>query len=209
MKKMCLILLLLFSCRMALFSQEQLFREKAPDKFSVRFETSRGIFDAEILRDLSPLGVDRFWQLVNHRFFDNALFYRVVPNFVAQFGNTDSAELRKWVKNKVPDEKVAGSNLKGTISYARDGKDTRGEEMFINLKDNLRLDTTNYQGVRGFPVIGKVTAGMDVVESLFSVYGDKTMEKLDLMYLNRKKFLEQFYGLDSIKKAFIINNSQK
>ncbi|MBE0649491.1 MAG: peptidylprolyl isomerase [Bacteroidales bacterium] len=198
-----IIALMVLSCSRPTFKAKWT-TETAPDVFTARFETSKGNFDVEIHRAWSPKAADRFYQLVRHHFYDNMLFYRVVPNFVVQFGNSDTATFKHWEKYKVPDEEVIKSNLKGTMSFARDGKETRGNDLFINLQDNVRLDTIMYNGVRGFPVFGVVTKGMDVVESIYSGYGDETMSKLDTLYLNRAHFLKTFPKLDSIKKAFIL-----
>lgn len=195
--------IILFSCTKSLF-QSKWTTEKSPAGFVARFETSKGSFDVEVSRKWSPAAVDRFYQLVKHGFFDKALFYRVVPNFVVQFGSSDSSIVSQWSKFKVADEKVFYSNKKGTISFARAGKDTRGTELFINLKDNPRLDTMVYEGVEGFPAFGDVVSGMEVVEALYSGYGDNTMAQLDSMYKSRAKFLDSFPKLDSIIKAFIV-----
>lgn len=174
-------------------------KEKAPETFSVRFETSKGNFDIEVTREWSPLAADRFYQLIRHNYFTNTLFYRVVPDFVVQFGNTDTTITNQWNKYKVPDEPVLQSNLKGMLSYARSGPETRGTDLFINLKDNVRLDTVKAQGIKGYPPFGKVTNGMDVVESLYSGYGNKTLQVYDSLSANRTKYLEIFPKLDSIK----------
>lgn len=179
-------------------------KEPAPPTFVARFETSKGNFDIEVTRAWSPQAADRLHQLVTHHFYDNVLFYRVVPNFVVQFGNIDTTVTKKWEKFKVSDEPVLKSNLKSYVSFARAGKDTRGNDLFINLKDNQRLDTVHYEGVTGFPVLGKVINGMDVVEKLYPEYGNKTMEVYDSLSANRKKYLSLFPKLDSIKKAYIL-----
>lgn len=181
-------------------------KEKAPHNYTARFETSKGNFDIEVTRAWSPQAADRLYQLLIHRFYDNQYFYRVVPNFVVQFGNIDTIVYKKWDKFKVPDEPVLKSNLKSYVSFARAGKETRGNDLFINLKDNVRLDTVAPEGVRGYPVLGKVITGMNVVESLYSEYGNKTMDVYDSLSANRKKYLSLFPKLDSIKKAYIIKN---
>ncbi|MGV3697484.1 peptidylprolyl isomerase [Flavobacterium sp.] len=178
--------------------------EPAPPTFVARFETSKGTFDIEVTRNWSPQAADRLYQLLTHHFYDNALFYRVVPDFVVQFGNIDTTVTKKWEKFNVPDEPVLKSNLKGYASFARAGKNTRGNDLFINLKDNARLDTVHYEGVVGFPVLGKVVNGMDVVESFYSGYVNKTMDVYDSLSSNRKKYLELFPKLDSIRKAYIL-----
>jgi homoserine O-acetyltransferase len=123
---------------------------------------------------------------------------------VAQFGGSDSVKNMAWEKVIIPDEPVLLSNKKGTISFARSGKDSRGIDLYINLADNIRLDTLDYSGVKGFPAFGIVTKGMDVVESLYVGYGEKTMDKLDTMYIDRSKFLDMFPELDEITKAYIL-----
>ncbi|MGC4041366.1 MAG: peptidylprolyl isomerase [Flavobacterium sp.] len=179
-------------------------KEPAPANFVARFETSKGNFDIEVTREWSPQAADRLHQLLTHHFYDNVLFYRVVPNFVVQFGNIDTTITKKWEKFKVPDEAVLKSNLKGYVSFARAGKDTRGNDLFINLKDNQRLDTVHYEGVTGFPVLGKVINGMDVVEKLYPEYDNKPLNVYDSLSANRKEYLRRFPKLDSIRKAYII-----
>ena len=60
--------------------------EKAPDTFRVNFDTSRGPFVVEVTREQAPNGADRFYNLVKAHYFDGARFYRVVPNFMVQWG---------------------------------------------------------------------------------------------------------------------------
>lgn len=197
-----LIILLMISCGRPAFKAGWA-NENAPAHFSARFETSRGNFDVAVTREWSPRAADRFYQLLNHRFYDNTLFYRVVPGFVVQFGNTDTTVTRHWSKIKVPDESVITGNQKGNLSFARAGKETRGNDLFINLNNNTILDTLKYGNVAGFPAFGMVTQGMDVVESIYSGYGDKTMDRPDTLYVNRSQFLSIFPKLDSIRKAYI------
>lgn len=179
-------------------------KQTAPSSFIARFETTKGNFDIEVTRAWSPQAADRLYQLLNHHFYDNVLFYRVVPNFVVQFGNIDTFITRSWEKFKVPDEPVIKSNLKGMVSFARSGKDTRGNDLFINLKDNSRLDTVNYEQVIGFPVLGTVIKGMDVVETMYPEYGNKTMDVYDSLSSNREKYLALFPKLDLIRKAYVV-----
>jgi peptidyl-prolyl cis-trans isomerase A (cyclophilin A) len=197
-----LTLLLLISCTKSIYKTKWT-TTKSPDTFVTRFETSKGTFDIQINRISSPMAVDRFYQLVQHHYFDTTIFYRVVPDFVAQFGISDSTKTVLWQKNKIPDEQVLQNNIKGALSYARGGKDTRHNHLFINLKDNPRLDTLNYKGVKGFPAFGNVINGMDVVEKLYSGYGNETMTKVDT--LNYAQLLKKFPKLDLISKIYILN----
>ena len=201
-----LLVLLLNACARPVVRQRWT-KERSPETFVTRFETSKGSFDLEITRSGSPMGADRFYQLVKHGFFDaNILFYRVVPKFVAQFGPTDSVKDQKWSKYKIADEPVVMGNTKGSISYARSSPETRGTQLFINLKDNPRLDTINFGGVKGFPAFGKVTRGMEVVELLYNGYADSTMKKFDTMYQDKPRFMSLFPKLDSVTKAYILKS---
>lgn len=197
-----IVALIIISCAPKIFSKKWT-TAIAPSNFTVHFETSKGNFDISITRNLSPKAADRFYQLVKHRYFDNQLFYRVNPGFVAQFGSTDSIQYNHWNSIKVPDEKVIQGNSRGTISFARGGPRTRTTDLYINLSDNHRLDTINYNNVKGFPSFGKVINGMEVVENLYSGYADTTIDTLDLMYADKNAFLKLFPKLDTIHKVYV------
>lgn len=196
--------MVLFSaCSKPIFKSKWL-KEEAPANFTARFETTKGVFDVEITREWSPLAADRFYQTVKHRYYNNTVFYRVVPNFVAQWGNNDTSVLNLWGPFKLADEPVIQSNVRGYLSYARSGKETRGSTLFINLKDNPRLDTVIANGVKGYPPFGKVIRGMDVVDSLYSGYAGTTMRKLDTLQKYPELFFKQFPKLDKVIKAKIV-----
>ena len=197
------VCLILISCSKPAFKSKWL-REEAPANFTVRFQTTKGDFDVAVFREWSPLAVDRFYQTVKHRYYNRTVFYRVVPNFVAQWGNNDTTVFKLWEPYKIPDEQVIQSNKRGYMSYARSGKETRGSTLFINLKDNQRLDTVIANGVRGYPPFGKVIRGMEVVDSLYSGYAGSTMRKLDTLQKYPALFFQQFPKLDRIQKAFIV-----
>ena len=204
MKRIIAVLLVVIvSCAKPNFNPEWL-NEQAPASFTARFETTKGDFEITVSRDYSPNAADRFYQLVSHGYFDDAIFYRVVEGFVAQFGNTDTVEMKQWRSKKIPDEPVLLSNKKGTVSFARDGVASRDFELFINTADNTKLDTLDFNGVRGFPAFGHVTKGLDVVEKLYSGYGEETMANYENMYLNRSLFYRTYPKLDLIEKAYLI-----
>lgn len=197
--------MLFCACSKPAFKSKWL-KEQAPANFTVRFQTTKGDFDVEITREWSPLAADRFYQTVKHRYYNNTVFYRVVPNFVAQWGNNDTSVLKLWNPYKIADEPVVQSNLKGYMSYARSGKETRGSTLFINLKDNQRLDTVKANGVKGYPPFGKVIRGIDVVDSLYSGYAGSTMSKLDTLQKYPALFFQKFPKLDKVIKAHIVRD---
>ena len=176
----------------------------SPDSFVVRFETTRGTIDLTVHRDWSPRGADRIHWLVRNGFYDGVRFFRVVPGFVVQFGiSPDTAVARVWKSRSIADDSVTRSNVRGTLSFATSGKDTRTVQLFINVNDNGRLDS------RGFSPLAQVVAGMSVVDSLYSGYGEgaprgagpsqERMEKEGDAYITR-----DFPRLDRIVRASVV-----
>lgn len=198
-----LLLSIFFACTKPAFDADWT-KEKAPAVFKARFETTKGNFEIEVERKHSPAAADRFFQLVSHGYYDNAIFYRVLPQYIAQFGNTNEAVMRQWQAFKIPDEPVLMPNKKGTVTFARHGKESRDLEVFINLNDNPELDTAVVDGVKGYPAFGRVTKGMEVVESLYSGYGERSMAAAGTMYANRSNFLQTFPNLDLIRNVYLI-----
>ena len=207
MKKFLLICIaaLICSCNPKLF-KEKWVKEQAPTTFKARFETTKGNFDILSIRSNSPEGIDRLYQLIKRGFYTNIAIYRVVPNFVVQFGiHNDSLINTKWREYKIPDEKVLQSNDSMTLSFARGGIETRSTQLFINIKDNKRLDKLTYSGVEGFPVVAKVTNGMEIVHQFYSGYGERPAKKQRQINSLGNDFLRKEYPeLDYITKAYII-----
>lgn len=142
-------------------------RERAPDQFRVRFSTTKGDFIVAVTREWAPLGADRFYNLVKSGYFDEVTFFRVLDGFMAQFGIHGDPEVNAaWEPARIPDDPVRQSNSRGFISFATAGPDTRTTQLFINYADNSRLDGM------GFSPLGRVVEGMDVVDSLYSGYGE-------------------------------------
>ena len=141
----------------------------APATFKAAFETSKGKFVIEVTRAWAPNGADRFYNLVKNGFFTDARFFRVVSSFMVQFGiSGDPAISAPWraAAARITDDPVKQSNKRSYISFATSGPNTRPTQMFINFADNARLDGL------GFSPFGQVTSGMDVVDKLYSGYGE-------------------------------------
>ncbi len=142
----------------------------APDSFRVEFQTTRGSFLAVAHRNWAPFGVDRFYFLVSNGYYDDTYFFRVVPGSLAQWGISGKPAVNAvWRHRRIADDPVVRSNQRGMIAFARGaGPHSRTVELYVNERDNARLDTLN--GI-GFPPIAQVIQGMDVVDSLYGGYG--------------------------------------
>ncbi len=182
-------------------------RAKAPDLFRVKFVTTHGDFVVEVHRDWAPLGADRFYNLVRSRFFNDVSFFRYAPGFIVQFGiSPDPKVTAAWSKATIKDDPVKEHNVKGTIVYAMGGPNTRTTQFFINLRDN----TGSLDG-QGFAPFGTVVEGMDIVEGLFSGYGEMSDlggrgPSQQILSQQGKPYLDKnFPKLDSIKSATVIS----
>ena len=136
-------------------------KDVAPAEYRAAFDTSAGPFVVLVHRSWAPKGADRFFNLVKNGFFDDTRFFRVVPNFMVQFGiSGDPALAAVWQKANLTDDPVKQSNKRGYITFATAGPNTRTTQVFINFKDNAGLDR------QGFAPFGQVISGMDVVRKL-------------------------------------------
>ena len=179
-------------------------KEKAPDVYKAKFDTSKGPFVIEVHREWAPLGADRFYNLVKNGFYDNARFFRVVSGFMVQFGiNGDPKLSAVWREARIPDDQVKQSNGRGYVTFATAGPNTRTTQVFINYGDNNRLDG------QGFAPFGKVVSGMNVVERLNGEYGEgapsgRGPEQGRIQREGNAYLTSSFANLDYIKKATIV-----
>lgn len=142
-------------------------KEKAPETFKVDFDTSKGKVVVEVTRAWAPNGADRFYNLVKSGFFNDTRFFRVIPGFMVQFGiHGDSTISAAWRMARIPDDPGKESNKRGYITFATAGPNTRTTQVFINFRDNAGLDS------QGFSPFGRIISGMDVVDQLYSGYGE-------------------------------------
>jgi peptidyl-prolyl cis-trans isomerase A (cyclophilin A) len=171
----------------------------APAKFKVKFTTTKGDFVVEATRAWAPLGADRFYNLAKLGFFADAGFFRVVPDFVVQFGIHGNPQVAAaWKGASIKDDpKGTQLNEKGTLTFAKGGPDSRTTQLFINFKDNKSLDSM------GFPPFGKVVSGMEVVDAINKEYGEMpqqgSIQSDGNAYLKR-----QFPRLDYVKSATLV-----
>jgi peptidyl-prolyl cis-trans isomerase A (cyclophilin A) len=183
-------------------------KEMAPATYKVNFDTSAGMFVVEVHRDWATNGADRFYNLVKNGYYDDVRFFRVISGFMVQFGISGDPALNKvWQAARIPRDPVKQSNKRGYITYAMQGgpqgADTRTTQVFINFGDNAAsLDA------QGFAPFGQVTSGMDVVNKIYSGYGEGAPsgngpEQGRIQAEGNAYLTKDFPKLDYIKKATI------
>jgi peptidyl-prolyl cis-trans isomerase A (cyclophilin A) len=183
--------------------------EPAPDRFRVRFDTTKGPFVIEVRRGWAPHGADRFYNLVRLGYYDEVTFFRVIDDFMVQFGIHGDPEVSAaWRYAEIPDDPVAQSNTRGMVTFATRGPNTRTAQIFINYKDNSPLDR------QGFAPFGRVVEGMAVVDKLYSGYGEGAPrgagpDQGRAQAEGNRYFRGDFPKLDHIKSAALVAPEKK
>lgn len=193
--------------------------EKAPESFQAKFTTTKGDFVIEFNREWAPNGVDRAYNLIKAGYYDGIAFFRVMPNFMAQFGIHSHPKVNEaWKEATIEADPIKKSNTRGFVSFAQRSKaperpgmrpksdpTTRTTHMFINYGDNSALDRDD------FTPVGKVVEGMEVVDKLYSGYGggpptgpnQKLAMEEGLPYLKKN-----FPRLDYIEDAEVVEKEE-
>jgi peptidyl-prolyl cis-trans isomerase A (cyclophilin A) len=181
-------------------------QRRAPERFRVRLDTSTGPIVLDVQRPWSPHGVDRFYNLVRHGYYDEARFFRIRAGTWAQFGiAADPAIASAWRARTIPDDPRVLSNARGTVAYAFKDPNGRTTQMFINLMDNA----ATHDG-EPFVPFAKVIEGMEAADALYSEYGERAGGgirggKQDVLFSEGNAYLlREFPKLDYIKRATIV-----
>jgi peptidyl-prolyl cis-trans isomerase A (cyclophilin A) len=177
--------------------------EQAPATYKANLDTSKGAIVITVHRDWAPVGADRFFNLVKNGFYDDVRFFRVIPGFMAQFGiHGNPAVAAAWRPAQIKDDPVKQTNKRGYVTFATAGPNTRTTQLFINFGDNAGLDK------QGFAPFGEVTTGMDVVDKIYSGYGEgaprgKGPDQGRTQSEGNAYLTKEFPRLDYIKSATI------
>lgn len=176
------------------------FTAKAPDKFKVEFDTTKGKITIQCARQYSPNGADRFYNMVKAGFFTDIAIFRVVPGFMAQFGiHGDPKIAGKWKEANLQDDAVKGSNVRGALCFAKTGApNSRSTQLFISYGDNSQLDA------QGFSPFGKVSdADMKIWETINSEYREQP-DQGKIQTEGNAYLKASFPNLDYIKSAKVV-----
>jgi peptidyl-prolyl cis-trans isomerase A (cyclophilin A) len=178
---------------------------RAPDVFSAKFATSKGDFVIDVHRDWAPQGADRFYNLVKAGYFNETRFFRVISGFMAQIGIHGKPEISAvWNDQQIPDDPVVKSNTRGFVTFAKtNNPNSRTTQFFINLVDNNNLDSM------GFAPFGQVKSGIEVINSLYSGYGEGAPRgqgpRQDRIQNEGNAYLmRDFPQLDFVKEATVL-----
>ena len=135
----------------------------------ITIKTNHGDITVELFDDRAPITCENFRQYVADGYFNDTIFHRVIPNFMIQGGGMDANMNSKPGRDPIKNEANNGElNKRGTLAMARTAVvDSATSQFFINLRDN---DFLNH-GSRdfGYAVFGRVTDGMDVVDTIAAV----------------------------------------
>ncbi len=184
--------------------QPENFSATAPETFVARLETTKGVIRIQVTREWSPLGAERFYNLVKGGYYDGVTFHRVMDGFMAEFGiHGDPWVNQFWRQATMDDEPVRKPNLRGRVSFSKNEPNTRTVQVFINTDENRSLDG------QGFSPFGEVIEGMEVVDSLYSGYGESPTRGGEGVYaamaiaMGDEYLSAEFPLLDRIERAVV------
>ncbi|WP_437203192.1 peptidylprolyl isomerase [Planctomicrobium sp. SH664] len=167
--------------------------------YQVKFETTKGDFVVEVHPEWAPNGAEHFRKIVEAGAYDEARFFRLVENFMVQFGIPgDPKVAAEWRSKSLKDDPVKQSNTRGMVTYAQTSMpNSRTTQIFINFGDNSFLDRQR------FAPFGKVISGMEVVDALNKEYGEQP-DQGQIQTRGNAYLQDRFPRLDYIKKATVI-----
>lgn len=132
-------------------------------------KTNHGEVSIELNDEKAPMTVANFVNYVTSKHFDGSIFHRVISGFMIQGGGFDVSMKEKSTNKPIENEAKNGlSNERGTLAMARtNDPHSATAQFFINLINNDFLDNRGEQW--GYAVFGKVTEGMDIIDTIAKV----------------------------------------
>jgi peptidylprolyl isomerase len=110
--------------------------------------------------DLAPGHVERITELANNGFYNDVVFHRVIPGFMAQGGDPSGTGYHGSDLPNIKAEFSEAPHNRGAVSMARaQDPDSANSQFFIVTTDSPFLD-------RQYTVWGEVESGMEHVDAL-------------------------------------------
>jgi peptidyl-prolyl cis-trans isomerase A (cyclophilin A) len=129
-------LLRLFQIAVYSYLLNVLVRASSSGPLIVRCSTTRGDIDIEVVRHWSPLGAQRFIDLVQDKFYTDIAFYRTVDGFLTQFGISSNKALHHWHDSAIPDDPPLHIPIKKYyLSFAGSHVNSRTTQIFIAFEN--------------------------------------------------------------------------
>jgi cyclophilin family peptidyl-prolyl cis-trans isomerase len=137
---------------------------------NITIETTKGDLELELYESDAPKTVANFVGLAQEGYYNGIIFHRISKGFVLQGGDSTGTGMggRSIYGNEFDDElnpktlSYQQGYTRGTVAMANRGPNTNTSQFFIILKDAPRLP-------KHYTIFGKVTKGMDVVDSIAAV----------------------------------------
>jgi cyclophilin family peptidyl-prolyl cis-trans isomerase len=136
---------------------------------SATISTELGDIQVDLFTQAAPKAAQNFVDLAKKGFYDDVIFHRVIPGFVAQAGDGEHGKKSSLNASRVgtggpgykfEDEPVKGDYVRGALAMANAGPNTNGSQFFICVADLSGRLPKNYT------IFGQVTKGMDVVDKI-------------------------------------------
>ena len=165
-------LTLLVTCCLAVLTATNASQAAAQGNPVVIIETNLGSMTAELDQANAPLSVANFLEYAESGHYSGTVFHRVIKTFMIQGGGFTPDMTQKPVQPPIKNEARNGlSNDKYTLAMARTNVvDSATSQFFINTADNAALNNSGITPTEyGYAVFGRVTAGMDVVDTIAAV----------------------------------------
>jgi cyclophilin family peptidyl-prolyl cis-trans isomerase len=150
---------------------------------SATLHTNQGAVEVELFDDDAPKTVENFRKLAGDGFYDGVIFHRVIPDFMIQGGDptgTGSGGPGYTFEDEFNDHPVA----RGALAMANAGPNTNGSQFFIVTADACPwLDGKH-------TVFGRVTGGMDVVDTISELETDAGDRPRETVSIDRVEFAD-------------------
>ncbi len=131
--------------------------------------TEKGDIEVDLFTTDAPKATQNFIDLAKKGYYDDVIFHRVIPGFVAQGGDGQYGKKASLEASRVgtggpgykfEDEPVKGDYVRGSLAMANAGPNTNGSQFFI-----VHQDLTG-KLPKQYTLFGLVTKGMEVVDEI-------------------------------------------